>query len=487
MVDIRRSTVIDAPAEAVWAVLRDFNGHDRWHPAVASSALEDSAEGHQVGAVRNFRLTDGARIREQLLAHSARDMSFGYCILEAPVPLRNYVASMRVRPVTAGGGSFVDWRASFDPPAAENERLARFVQNDIVDAGLRALRAVVTGTAAARSRPAAAAVSAAGQDANAIVMTRHGGPEVLEMQRIRVPDPGPGEVRIRQTAIGVNFIDVYCRRGSFDLVRPGGVLGMEAAGIVESVGPGVGNVQVGSRVAYACAPPGAYTALRTMRAELLVALPDALSDTVAAGLMLKGITASFLLHDVYAVKPGDWVLVHAAAGGVGQIVCRWAKALGASVIGVASSEAKATIARSAGADHAVVSTREDFAEAALRLSGGRGMDAVYDAVGKDSFEGSIRARAPRGHLVSFGQASGDVGAQSIDRLAHRSVTLSRPNYGHYTDTAARLKTQTDRLFAALRAGDVVAERPSLYPLAEAGRAHADLEGRRTTGALVLVP
>ncbi len=485
MVDLRRSTVIDAPADAVWAILRDFNGHASWHPAVASSTLEDGAVGDQIGAVRAFRLTDGARIREQLLSHAAHEMAFSYCILEAAAPLRNYVASMRVRPVTSSGGCMVEWRATFDPPRAEKDRLIRFVQDEIIDAGLRALHGVASGAAPAKT--AAPISNSGGQDTTAIILTRHGGPDVLQLQSVRAPEPGPGEVRIRQTAIGVNFIDVYCRRGSFNLVAPGGVLGMEAAGIVERIGPGVANVQPGDRIAYACAPPGAYTALRTMRAELLVKLPDFLNDTTAAALLLKGVTASFLLHEVHAVQPGETVLIHAAAGGVGQILCRWAKALGAAVIGVTSSDAKAAIARAVGCDHVIVSGTTDFAEAALRITAGRGVDVVYDAVGKDSFEGSLRALAPRGHLVSFGQASGDVGAQSIDRLASRSVTLSRPNYGHYTDTAARLQTQTARLFAALRAGHVVAERPTLYPLAEASRAHADLESRRTTGALVLMP
>lgn len=489
MVEVCHSTVIDAPAEAVWDVLRDFNGHDRWHPAVATSVLEDGAAGDQVGAVRDFRLTDGARLREQLLSHSGREMRFSYCILEAPLPLRNYVASMHLRPVTSTGGCFIEWRASFDPPAAQRAHLAGFVRDSIFAAGLRALRAYVAdGGAQPSASPRIPPPPAkSGLDAEAVILTRHGGPEVMELRRVQAADPGPGEVRIRQTAIGVNFIDIYCRCGSFNLVPPGGVLGMEAAGIIEKAGRDVTRFRAGDRVGYACAPPGAYASMRTMAADLLVPLPDFLDDVTAAGLLLKGITGSFLLHEVYAVQPGDWVLVHAAAGGVGQILCRWAKALGAHVIGAVSGEAKAAEARQVGCDHVLIYSQEDFAEAALRLSGGRGMDVVYDAVGKDSFEGSLRALAPRGHLVSFGQASGDVGAQSIDRLASRSVTLSRPNYGHYTDTPERLQRQTARLFAALRGGHVVAARPRVYPLAQVGTAHADLEGRRTTGALVLVP
>jgi NADPH:quinone reductase-like Zn-dependent oxidoreductase len=490
MVEVRRSLVVDAPVEAVWAILRDFNGHDRWHPLVSSSLIEDDFEADRIGAVRRFQLAQGGQIREQLLALSDAARSFSYCILEAPVPLRHYVAHVRLRRITEGDACLWEWSASFDPPAAEREKLAQFVAQDVMLAGFRAVGEMLAGKLPLASKDAKRAdtISAAsGVEATAIVLTRYGGPEVLVAQRVLVADPGVGEARIRQTAIGVNFIDVYCRRGSFDMVKPPGVLGMEAAGVVERVGPGVTNVKPGDRVAYACAPPGSYASMRTMRTDLLVKLPSYLTDEAAASLLLKGVTAGFLLHDVYAVKRGDVVLVHAAAGGVGQLLCRWAKALGATVIGSASSEAKGDQARRAGCDHVILSSREDIAEAVMRFTDGRGVEVVYDAVGKDTFESSIQCLAPRGHLVSFGQASGDVGAYSIDKLASRSVTLSRPNYGHYTDTPAKLKLQADRLFAALQAGVLTAERPRLYPLVNAADAHRDLEGRRTTGALVMVP
>jgi NADPH:quinone reductase len=253
------------------------------------------------------------------------------------------------------------------------------------------------------------------------------------------------------------------------------------------VGLGVGNVRVGDRVAYACAPPGAYASMRTMRADLLVRLPESISDEIAAALLLKGISAGFLLHDVARVQAGETILVHAAAGGVGSIISHWAKALGATVIGATSSEAKAQQAKRAGCDHVALTNRGDFAEAVLNFTSGRGVDVVFDAVGKETFERSVECLAARGRLISFGQASGDVGAHSIDRLAHRSVTISRPNYVHYTDTPDRMTLQSRRLFAALSSGAVVAERPRTYSLANAATAHADLEGRRTTGSLVLIP
>jgi NADPH2:quinone reductase len=491
MVEVRRSTVLDAPIDRVWEILRDFNGHESWHPAISASRLEEGATGDIVGAVRDFRLVDGSRIREQLLALSDSETSFTYCILEAPVALRNYVAMVKLRAVTMESRCFWEWSADFDAPASEKDRLSRFIEQDIFEAGFRSIGSLLIGGRRLPEPPTQRVATphrspVEAIDAAAIVVARHGGPEVLEMRRTRVAAPGPGQVRIRQTAIGVNFIDVYARSGSFALIQPPAVPGMEAVGIVESIGPGV-RLRQGERVGYACAPPGAYIAMRTMDAALVITLPDFLSDQGAAAILLKGISASFLLHDVYAVMRGDIVLVHAAAGGVGLILCRWAAALGATVIGTTSSAAKAERARQAGCVNVILYGDGDFAEGALHLTSGRGVDVVYDGVGKATFEGSVRALAPRGHLVSFGQASGDVGSHSIDALASRSVTLSRPNYGHYTDTPEKLKMQTDRLFAALRAGIVVADPPTLYALADARAAHADLESRRTTGALVLIP
>ena len=481
------STVFAAPVERVWALLRDFNGHESWHPAVETSRIEHGEPADRVGAVRDFRLRDGARLREQLLALSDRERSFRYFIVEAPVPLRDYVAEMRLRPVTGEAATWCEWRAEFDPPPDRREALVRFVREEIMAAGFAAVRQALASGAPAPPAPRAALIPGASREARAVVLTRYGGPEAFELRPVAVPQPGPGEARLRQAAVGVNFIDVYCRRGQFTLVPPGGVVGMEAAGVVESVGPDVAGLRPGDRVAYACAPPGAYASARVMPADMLVKLPASLSDRQAAALMLKGITASFLLHDVYAVKPGDYVVVHAAAGGVGQILTRWAKALGAFVVGVVSTPAKAEIARACGADLALLAGDPDWAQTARDYAGGRGVDVVYDAVGASTFDASLACLAPRAHLVSFGQASGDVGARSIDELAHRSVTLSRPNYTHYTDTAAKLAAHASRLFAALESGAVVAAEPRAYPLADAGRAHADLEGRRTTGAIVLLP
>jgi NADPH:quinone reductase len=497
LASVLKSTIIDAPIDEVWTVLRDFNGHDRWHPAIATSRIEDGVAVDMVGAVRDFKLQDGSRIREQLLALSDEDHEFTYCILQAPIPLYGYVARVRLKPVTDGRQTFWEWRSTFEPPAHRKGELVKLVGEGIYEAGFRAIkgllrhRRVPPQPAAPQARvqsPAASVLDNVAQmQANAVIMARYGGPEVLELRDVSVGPPGYGEVRIRQTAIGVNYIDVYCRTGYFDLVKLPGIPGMEAAGVIESVGTGVAGLSVGDRVGYACAPPGSYVALRVMPWDRLVRLPETIDDQKAAGCLLKGITAGFLLHDVYEVKAGDTVLVHAASGGVGRLLCQWASALGATVIGTASSQAKARLAAAAGCSYVLEYAQGGFTDEVLALTNGRGVDVVYDAVGRDTFEGSLNSLKPRGHLVSFGQASGDIGPYEIGRLAAKSATISRPNYGHYTETGEDIQRHAARLFRAVSEGLVHIEAPTLYRLAEAGRAHADLEARQTTGSLVLVP
>ena len=309
----------------------------------------------------------------------------------------------------------------------------------------------------------------------------------MEFKEIGLPAPAPGEVLIRHTAIGVNFIDVYCRTGYFDLLKPPGVPGMEAAGIVEASGPGAG-FSPGDRVAYACPPVGAYAERRVMSSELLVRLPDDIADETAAAGLLKGVSASFLLHDVHAVRPGQVVLVHAAAGGVGQLLVQWARLIGATVIATVSSEDKARIAERLGAQHVIVYSRENFVDAVMRITAGRGADVIYDAVGANTFAGSLEALAVRGHLVSFGQASGPVGNWDIGGFASKSVTIStaelRPLHRHARKAAAACRAACLRCCGKRR---LTIEAPTRYPLARAADAHRDLEGRRTTGSLVLIP
>jgi NADPH:quinone reductase-like Zn-dependent oxidoreductase/uncharacterized protein YndB with AHSA1/START domain len=494
MVSVVRSTVIHAPIDEVWAFLRDFNAHDQWHPAVAESRIEDGKAPDQVGCVRNFRLVDGARLREQLLALDDRRRTYTYCILESPIPLVGYVSTVTLKPVSDGNRTFWHWRSTFHPPPERAAELARMVGEDIYVGGFTAARRFLEGEAPAaggairRAAPRARIGTPSGTvQARAIVMRAHGGPEVLRVEEVRVPPPGPGEVRIRQTAVGLNYIDVYVRTGAYPMLTPPGTPGMEAAGEVLDVGPDVIGILAGDRVAYACPPVGAYAEIRTMAASQLVVMPDDIGDADAAALMLKGMSAEYLLHRTHAVKRGDTILVHAAAGGVGLLLCQWAKHIGATVIGTVSSDEKARRARDNGCDYPIVTAREDFAARVRDITKGGGCAVVYDSVGAATFAGSLEALALCGHLVSYGQASGPVPAVEPAALSAKSATLSRPVLFHYTADPAALREIAGRTFDALRRGIIRAGINQRYALRDAAAAHRDLEARRTTGATVLLP
>src|SRR5262245_8743014 len=328
MIRVTRSAIIDAPIDRVWTVLRDFNSHTAWHPVVAESAIEGGERSDQVGCVRRFTLRDGHRIREQLLALSDRDHISTYCILDASVPLHRYVATLQLKRVTDGERTFWHWQSTFDAPRGRGRALPGRVGTAVYEGGFEGLRAYLRGPRPSPSRPVASLRStAAGVTlaAHGVVATAFGGPEVLRHQPLSARPPGPGEVRIRQTAVGVNYIDVYVRAGLYRMIEPPAPLGMEAAGVVVDVGDSVAHLLPGDRVAYACAPPGAYVGVRTMSADQVVVLPDDVDDEAAAALMLKGMTAAYLLHRTHQVRAGETVLVHAAAGGVGLFLCQWAK------------------------------------------------------------------------------------------------------------------------------------------------------------------
>jgi NADPH2:quinone reductase len=320
----------------------------------------------------------------------------------------------------------------------------------------------------------------------AIRIHQHGGPEVLRLEEVAVGDPGQGEARVRHTAIGVNFIDIYHRTGLYPLPLPSG-LGVEAAGVVEATGAGVAHVAAGDRVAY-MASPGSYAEARLVPADRLVKLPDGLADATAAAIMLKGLTVRTLIRRTHPVKAGETVLVHAAAGGVGLIMVQWLKALGATVIGTVGSEAKAEIARRHGCDHVIVYTREDFAKRVREITGGAGVPVVYDSVGKATFEGSLDALAPLGLMVSFGNASGAVPPFDIGTLAKKgSLFLTRPTIFTYVARRDDLERAAAEVFEALASGKVRVEIGGTWPLAEAAEAQRALAARETTGSLVLVP
>ena len=322
--------------------------------------------------------------------------------------------------------------------------------------------------------------------AHAIRIHENGGPEVLRWEAVDVPDPGPGEAVIRQTASGLNFIDVYFRTGLYPAPQMPLTIGNEGSGVVEAVGDGVTEVAVGDRVAY-CMSLGSYAERRVIAARLLVKVPDAISDEAAAAAMLKGCTVQYLIRRTHAVQAGETVLFHAAAGGVGLIACQWLKHLGATVIGTVGTREKAELARAHGCDHPVVYTEEDVVERVKDITGGKGVPVVYDSVGKDTFRASIDCLRPRGLMVSFGNASGAVEAFAPGVLAARgSLFLTRPTLASYTATRTELEETTAELFDVIGRGIVKIEVRQTYPLERAADAHRDLEARRTTGSSVLL-
>jgi NADPH2:quinone reductase len=324
----------------------------------------------------------------------------------------------------------------------------------------------------------------------AIQITAYGGPEQLQLVDLAVGDPGPGEVRIRHHACGLNFIDVYQRTGLYANPLPL-TLGMEGAGVIEAVGEGVAHLKVGDRAAYAANPPGSYSEARVMPAKNVVKLPDGIAFDTAAGMMLKGLTAQYLLKKtlpVEGLQPGDHVLFHAAAGGVGLIACQWAKALGLQLIGTAGSAAKCKLALEHGAAHAIDYTSEDFVARVKAITGGRGVKVVYDSIGKDTFERSLDCLRPFGLMASFGNASGPVPPFAVGTLgAKGSLYITRQTLFTHIATREATQAMADDLFAVVGSGAVKIRIDQRYALADVAQAHRDLEARKTTGSTVLMP
>ncbi len=486
-----RSTVIDAPLERVWAVLRDFNSHDAWHDVVETSRIEGGERSDQVGCVRSFTLRDGNRIREQLLTLSDTEHKSTYCIVDASVPLQRYVSTLTLKPVTDGKRTFWHWESTFSTPPGMERELRDMVAQGVYEAGFENLRRYLRRGGDLQSPGGAGAMpTALPMATRRVAVERYGGPEELRAQDGEAPAPRAGEVRIRQRAVGVNFLDVYLRRGWVPQMLPvspasPGVPGMEAAGSVLDVGGGVSGLLAGDRVAYLGPVPGAYCGVRSVPAEWVVRLPAAVEDETAAGLLLKGITADYLLRDLGHVQRGTRLLVHAAAGGVGLLVCAWARRLGAVVLGTVSSEEKARVAREHGCEHVIVTRDYRFADAVQRACGGA--DVLIDGLGDAARDENLAALARRGHWISLGQASGPLRPLPPDALVAKSLTFSRPVVFDYVSTNEQLAERAQRVWNALADGTIKAPPIERYSLEAASQAHARLESRATIGALILLP
>ena len=314
-----------------------------------------------------------------------------------------------------------------------------------------------------------------------------GGPEVLTWEDVELPSPSPTEIRIRHTVIGLNFIDTYHRSGLYPLPLPSG-LGMEAAGMVEVVGQDVTGLIVGDRVAYASPPPGAYSEERIIDANSVVKIPSQIGDETAAAVMLKGLTAQYLLRQIYKVGPSDTILIHAAAGGVGLLVCQWAKSLGATVIGTVGNDEKAELAQTNVCDYPIIYTREDFLERVLEITSGKKVPVVFDSIGKDTFEKSLDCLQPLGKMVSFGQASGSIPPVDLGIFAQKgSLSFTRPTLFHYAHSKKSLSAMASDLFSVLASGQVNVRVDQRFPLKDASVAHQALEARATTASTILIP
>ena len=481
---IVRSTIIDAPIARVWAVLRDFNSHDQWHDAVDQSRIEGDERSDQIGCVRSFTLKDGNRIREQLLTLSDTEHKSTYCIVEATVPLQRYVATITLKPVTDGNRTFWHWESTFATPPGRERELHDMVAQGVYETGFANLRRHLLQGGDLQSRGGAAMPSALTVTTRRIVVKRYGEAEAMHAEDAQAAPPGGGEVRLQQRAIGVNFLDIYLRRGWIPGMLPlPGTPGMEAAGTVLDVGANVNTLLPGDRVAYLGPVPGAYCGARTVPSDWVVRLPAAVEDDTAAALLLKGITADFLLRDLGHVGPGTRLLVHAASGGVGLLVCAWARRLGAVVLGTVSTEEKARVAREHGCEHVIVTRNYRFAEAVQQACGGA--DVVIDGLGDAARDENLAALARRGHWISLGQASGPLTPLPPDALVAKSLSFSRPVVFDYVATPAQLTERAQRVWNALADGSIKLPPIERYSLDSAAQAHARLESRSSIGALIL--
>jgi NADPH2:quinone reductase len=434
--------------------------------------------------VRSFTLRDGNRIREQLLTLSDTEHRSTYCIVEATVPLQRYVATVTLKPVTDGNRTFWQWESTFATPPGMERELHDMVTRGVYETAFENLRQHLQRGADLQPRTHSAMPTALALPTRRVVVDRYGSADEMHTEDAEAPPPGDGEVRIRQRAIGVNFLDVYLRRGWIAAMLPlPGVPGMEAAGRVMDVGSNVSGLLPGDRVAYLGPVPGAYCEVRTVPVEWVVRLPAAVEDDAAAALLLKGITADFLLRDLGHVGRGTRLLVHAAAGGVGLLVCAWARSLGAVVVGTVSSDAKAQVARAHGCEHVIVTRDYRFADAVQRACGGA--DVVIDGVGDAARDENLAALARRGHWISLGQATGAMSPLPPDTLGSKSLSFSRPVVFDYTADRARLSERAQRVWSALADGTIRLPPIERYALDAAARAHARLESRASIGAVIL--
>jgi NADPH2:quinone reductase len=492
-ITVIRSAVIDASIDRVWAVLRDFNSHDRWHPAVARSRMENDLDGDVVGGVRRYSLTDGAELREKLLRHSDRETIMTYCIIDSSHPLVDYVATVRLKPVTDGNRTFWDWRAQFRAPDDRAAELEGLVGCQLYEAGFTGMRSFLTETKgpshpSAREEAAAVTAFAEGEHlpSRAVVVTVSGGPEVMSFRDLTVSAPGSGQVRIRQTAIAVNALDLMQRRGisaGFDLP---GTPGVEGVGEIIDVGEQVYGLFPGDRVAYMSRIPGAYVEIRIIDADACISLPDGLSD-MDASTLLKGVTAALVLGRVFRAAPGATIMIQAVAGGLGHLLSQWAKSMDLTVIGTVSTAEEARFSRDRGCDHPIV-VPDDIPLAAevMRITNGRGVDYWVHSSGAHGIDIAVACLSRCGHCAVIGDRDGQLIPMDINVLKQRSLTVSAPVCFDYFDDRLYLQRLARQLFAKIQSRTIIPAVEAFH-LSQATEAHIRIEARQTMGAVVLTP
>ena len=492
-INVIRSAVIDAPIDQVWALLRDFNSHRIWHPAVVRSTMENDVEGDVVGGVRSFSLSDGAELREQLLCHNDRDRSFTYCILDSPLPLFDYMATVQLKPVTDGHQTFWDWRAQFRAPDDRAAELEKLVGRQIYEAGFTGLRRHLAEQAAS-PRPAAPqktaelALAVAGESlpSRAVVVTAAGGPDVMSLTDLIVAAPEPLQVRIRQTAVAVNYLDLKHRRGTAAGLDLPGTPGLEGVGQIIDVGQQVHGLFPGDRVAYLGPTPGAYADIRCLDADTCIPLPDGVSDRDASTL-LKGATAALLLDRVFRAAPRATIMIQAVAGGLGHLLSQWAKSMDLTVIGTVSTVEKARFSRDCGCDYPLVTANgTPLMDEIMRITNGRGVDYWVHSSGGHGLDTALACMARGGHCAIVGDRGGPAANLDVNLLRRRSLTVSAPVCFDYFSDRPYLLRAVYQLFARIQHRTII---PAVetFPLSQAAEAHRLIESRLTTGAVILTP
>jgi len=492
-ITVIRSAVIEAPIDQVWAVLRDFNSHHLWHPAVVRSRMEDDLGGDVVGGVREFSLTGGAELREQLLRQSDRDYTLTYCILDSSLPLLDYVATLRLKPVTDGSRTFWDWRSQFRAPQERAAELQDLVGRKLYETGFAGLRTFLAQQQAPGPQPPApaaeaeaAAAGSAPLPSRAVVIATAGSPDVMAIRNATVSAPAPGQVRIRQTAVAVNYLDLKHRRDISAGVDLPGTPGLEGVGKIIDVGEQVNGLFPDDRIAYISRTPGAYADIRCIEADACVLLPDGVSD-MEASTLLKGVTAGLVLSRVFRTAPGATILIQAVAGGLGHLLSQWAKSLDLTVIGTVSNAAKAKFSRGCGCDYPIVALENDpLAAEVMRITNGRGVDYWVHSSGADGLDAAFACLAPRGHCAVIGDRGERSLPLDVNVLKQRSLTVSAPVCFDYFDDRPYLLRLAQQLFAKIQSRTII---PVLeaFPLSRAAEAHHRIEFRQNMGAVVLTP